>query len=373
MQNRIRQFWCVRSAFPAVVSALFVAVPGCIEMTSPTGCMNDAGCDDGLFCNGAERCDDGECVAGSPPCPSDPPCVECEEDRDVCTVPECGSDADCDDERFCNGQERCTDCICESGNAPCVQDEICNEDVDECEAPPLQLTCSIEPNGPRGGSAVGGSTIDLSATVENARGDLTWLWTVSQGILDDPALPAPSLTLGASALGSVTITLVVTDTIISGATTTSVEASCESTIPVADISLVINAGADRILFPVAANFGGSAPFSEGAYLASGQPGGSLPAIIAIVNRGSDPRTTFRWEVVGVPERARIEDVSIANADKMVMTYWIAPNPEAGCQPSREPDRRLRDPTSWFRGRILFVLRFEMGALARSRWTRYPIR
>ena len=29
-------------------------------------CMGDVDCDDGLFCNGAETCVEGACVAGSP-------------------------------------------------------------------------------------------------------------------------------------------------------------------------------------------------------------------------------------------------------------------------------------------------------------------
>ncbi len=63
------------------------------------GCRNDDACDDGLFCNGAERCapedpgaDDDGCVAAVSPCLSG---QSCDEAADAC-VTECGTTEDAD-------------------------------------------------------------------------------------------------------------------------------------------------------------------------------------------------------------------------------------------------------------------------------------
>ncbi len=54
---------------------------------------NDCGesCDDGLFCNGVEYCDDGQCVVGQSPCGSG---TECHEDMRQCTAVEAADDVD---------------------------------------------------------------------------------------------------------------------------------------------------------------------------------------------------------------------------------------------------------------------------------------
>ena len=52
------------------------SVPG----TFCVACINNADCDDGLFCNGAETCVGGVCQAGENPCPGQ----VCEEDSDMC-------------------------------------------------------------------------------------------------------------------------------------------------------------------------------------------------------------------------------------------------------------------------------------------------
>jgi len=42
-------------------------------------CEDDAGCDDGVYCNGTDRCSERICTAGAPPCPPSPyACVEVE-------------------------------------------------------------------------------------------------------------------------------------------------------------------------------------------------------------------------------------------------------------------------------------------------------
>jgi len=45
------------------------------------GCTADADCDDGLFCNGAETCVEGDCVAGTDPCLAD---QTCDDEADEC-------------------------------------------------------------------------------------------------------------------------------------------------------------------------------------------------------------------------------------------------------------------------------------------------
>ncbi|UCF35135.1 MAG: hypothetical protein JSV78_07485 [Phycisphaerales bacterium] len=57
-------------------------------------CRNDDDCaDDGLFCNGTERCADGACIHEGSPCP---PTKSCDEDLDTCCVPApCGAGCGC--------------------------------------------------------------------------------------------------------------------------------------------------------------------------------------------------------------------------------------------------------------------------------------
>jgi len=44
----------------------------------------------------------------------------------------CEIDSDCDDNVFCNGQEQCDEGKCVAGEAPCAADELCMEELDEC-------------------------------------------------------------------------------------------------------------------------------------------------------------------------------------------------------------------------------------------------
>lgn len=71
-------------------------------------CEADPDCDDGRYCNGAERCVMGRCAAGTSPCDDRYSCtreVSCAEDTRVCTrVPD---DSVCGDGNACNGTERC--------------------------------------------------------------------------------------------------------------------------------------------------------------------------------------------------------------------------------------------------------------------------
>ena len=46
----------------------------------------------------------------------------------------CTDDADCDDGQFCNGAETCLAGVCQSGSSPCSAGQSCDEDTDTCDA-----------------------------------------------------------------------------------------------------------------------------------------------------------------------------------------------------------------------------------------------
>ena len=75
-------------------------------------CTNNAQCDDGIFCNGAEICTGqgvcGTCADQADPCHGEINGVLCcDEENQMCASKECGSDADCDNGMFCDGVEFC--------------------------------------------------------------------------------------------------------------------------------------------------------------------------------------------------------------------------------------------------------------------------
>lgn len=119
-----------------------------ILLNLAAACEND--CDDGLFCNGQERCDRGVCIPGTPPCRPSFSCVveTCIEEGEQCSTTvdhgacaqgdgvsrycspssgcivgqACIADDDCQDESACNGEERCVDFRCEAGSSPDLND-----------------------------------------------------------------------------------------------------------------------------------------------------------------------------------------------------------------------------------------------------------
>ena len=82
-------------------------------------CYKDADCNDGVYCNGQERCMEGKCYKGS--------AISCKDDI-YCTVDSCNEETDscnfilnngrCSDNRFCNGEEICTNTGCKPGVSP---------------------------------------------------------------------------------------------------------------------------------------------------------------------------------------------------------------------------------------------------------------
>jgi hypothetical protein len=133
-----------RPAFLASAVALLLAAP--MAALADHSCIRDSECDDGLYCNGRELCrpaaeghDDHGCLVGTPPkCTSG---KVCREDLDRCLAPRCTANQDCDDGKFCNGQEVCLDFGVGGGDArgckkstspPCAANHICDELTDLC-------------------------------------------------------------------------------------------------------------------------------------------------------------------------------------------------------------------------------------------------
>ncbi len=96
-----------------------------LGLATASTCTVDADCDDGVFCNGLDRCVDASCEAGPAPCPG----LLCRESDDSCV--HCLDPADCDDSDPCNGTE-----ICDSaGDCAAGAMNDCNENgiLDSCD------------------------------------------------------------------------------------------------------------------------------------------------------------------------------------------------------------------------------------------------
>ncbi len=103
-----------------------------LDATLDSPCLGDAECDDGCFCNGAERCSGGLCARGMDPCDDEVDCTlsACDEANALCLAPTL-DDTFCDDAEPCNGAETCTTTGCASGDAPtCDDGDACT--VDSC-------------------------------------------------------------------------------------------------------------------------------------------------------------------------------------------------------------------------------------------------
>lgn len=116
----------------------------CLEDTRACAYVpRDSRCDDGIFCNGVDRCDPVEnCVPGDFPCPD---FLECRESDDRC-VP-CLTDEKCNNHLYCDGVETCNpEGNCEAGfgnscNAPLP---VCDELRDMCVECLGATDCSVE-------------------------------------------------------------------------------------------------------------------------------------------------------------------------------------------------------------------------------------
>ena len=112
-------------------------------------CDAHADCDDGLYCNGSERCAGGTCVGGVPiACADFVDCTQdvCDEAADRCVSTPV--DARCDDGRFCNGPNWCDPVFgCANGVDPNCDDGVgcttdaCDEAADRCVSTPQDARC----------------------------------------------------------------------------------------------------------------------------------------------------------------------------------------------------------------------------------------
>ncbi len=147
-------------------------------------CTTDSQCDDGLFCNGSERCVDSKCQAGpAPDCSSlDGPCTKgvCNEHAAQCETQDLPQGTACDDGLFCTVDTTCDDhgqCQggsprdCSASGGSCVSG-TCNEETDSCEgvATPADTPCddgrfcTIGETCDGQGLCQGGSLRDCSAS-----------------------------------------------------------------------------------------------------------------------------------------------------------------------------------------------------------------
>jgi hypothetical protein len=141
---------------------------------APVGCQSDGDCDNGVYCDGVERCFDGACVGVSAlPCGDLNECTRgaCNEETDQCDYAvddalcapgqrcdpkagcflpsQCGQDSDCDDGLICNGAEVCDLQAgrCGPGLPPDCDDaidctvDVCIEEIGGCENQPNHLLC----------------------------------------------------------------------------------------------------------------------------------------------------------------------------------------------------------------------------------------
>ena len=149
-------------------------------------CDTDEDCDDGLFCNGQEICYHARgnvqdkvvpfanCGDGSAPCPPE----LCDEDNDVCW--ECLEDAECNDGLFCNGEESCVNHSCQPGTDPCPG-QMCDEKTDQClPLPPPVAPCTISIQ-PASADVIPGEGVTFTVTPEGDCSLPNYEWSVDSG------------------------------------------------------------------------------------------------------------------------------------------------------------------------------------------------
>ncbi|MCP3962004.1 MAG: exo-alpha-sialidase [bacterium] len=171
---------CESGTAPTCGDGIGCTVDSCNEGTdSCDNVPNNSLCDNGLFCDGAETCSATlDCQSGSAPnCNDGVGCTvdSCNEGTDSCD--NLADDAACDDGLFCNGAETCNATLdCQAGSDPCSGGQTCNETTDICEGGGGCPSCIDWTTTP----TVSYSTQDVSAnvTVESADSillqDNTW-------------------------------------------------------------------------------------------------------------------------------------------------------------------------------------------------------
>jgi hypothetical protein len=104
-------------------------------------CTEDADCDDGNACTGAERCAEGFCVhEGAPDCGHlDDACSAgvCDPTQGACVAEPLRDGASCDDGAWCTEDDVCSAGVCEGATRDCGSREgweaWCDEEADVCE------------------------------------------------------------------------------------------------------------------------------------------------------------------------------------------------------------------------------------------------
>lgn len=121
---------------------------------------NDANCDNGLFCDGAETCDPVlDCQAGSDPCPGQ----GCDEVNDVCTA--------CDNDGTCETGEDCNNCPndCFSGSGADPNNNVCETaDGEDCLTAPNDCNSKLNGN-PNGRYCCGDGAAEFGVTCADSR------------------------------------------------------------------------------------------------------------------------------------------------------------------------------------------------------------
>jgi hypothetical protein len=126
------------SGSSVVVTLALIRMYDCLDTTTPTG----ARCDDGNICTIGEHCRSGQCTGGT--------ARDCSQFNGLCTTGICdltvgckqvtaNEGQACDDALFCSGPGTCTSgtCVaspitCPPAPGPCLQDGVCNEQLDRC-------------------------------------------------------------------------------------------------------------------------------------------------------------------------------------------------------------------------------------------------
>lgn len=167
---------CRAGTPPSCNDGASCTVDSCNEATkSCTHTPQHAACDDAQFCNGAETCDPAKgdpvtgCAAGS--------AVDCD-DGVACTTDSCSEsstscthvavDSFCDNGMFCDGAERCDAILgCVAGAIRSCDDSLsctvdtCNTTLDSCVHTPVHTSCAdgfyCSPTGPSPTGCVAGT------------------------------------------------------------------------------------------------------------------------------------------------------------------------------------------------------------------------
>jgi hypothetical protein len=102
--------------------------------------------DDGIHCDGYERCVGGVCASSGPPCAGGGnPCAAggCDETTDSCVTDPVPEGSSCDNGLYCDGADVCRSGACASGPGPCdgtgdgiCTVSVCDEDTHGCSSEP---------------------------------------------------------------------------------------------------------------------------------------------------------------------------------------------------------------------------------------------